>query len=437
MKSSSNQRQMLKHDLRAKIILTLNQIQEGESLSSVLEQQLMSVNERDRGLFHELTLGTLRQWYALKTIALPLIKHPIDNNVFHAGLYLGLYQLIYTRIPAHAAISETVQAIKQLNLDHFSPVINAILREYTRNEDSFKQTVQDAHGLPSWLYKRLKNNWPEHIQDICQNLRLAAPITLRVNHSAISRNEYLAFLAKENIDATTGMLSDQAIHLSTPYPITKLPGFNEGLFSVQDEHAQLCQTLQPQLDDKLVIDACAAPGGKTTHILEHYSPKKIIALDQSEQRLLRVQSNLERLQLDHKNIEIICADATTWQSYEPVDCIILDAPCSATGVIRRHPDIRLLRKPSDIEDVVQLQHNILNHMWQQLKEGGYLVYVTCSILKIENEQQMQTFFSSHDNAIEQKIAATWGIEQQYGRQLLPTQSGGDGFFYCVIQKVSN
>lgn len=437
MTSSLYPPKIAKQDLRVQVILTLAQIQEGQSLSNLLEQQLLTVPDKDKGLFHELTLGTLRHWYALKTIALPLIKKPIDNHLFHASLYLGLYQLIYTRIPAHAAISETVQAIKTLKLEHFSTVLNAILREYTRHEDSFKHKVEEAHGLPSWLYKRLKNNWPDHLKALCQNLRTAAPITLRINPQKINRDDYLTLLKNEDIQAIKGNLSKQAIHLSMPYPITKLPGYHEGLFSVQDEHAQLCQMLQPDLNDQIVIDACAAPGGKTTHLLEHYSPQRLIALDQSEKRLLRIQSNIERLQLANKNVEIECADATLWNSDTLVDCIILDAPCSATGVIRRHPDIKILRQPSDIIDVVELQKNILDHMWHQLKEGGCMIYITCSILKSENEQQMERFFSEHHNAIEQKIAFNWGIEQKFGRQLLPTPLGGDGFFYCVIEKIKS
>ena len=217
--------------------------------------------------------------------------------------------------------------------------------------------------------------------------------------------------------------------------ITHLPGFEEGGFSVQDEHAQLCAMLLPNLDNQVVVDACAAPGGKAAHILERFNPKKLIALDHDAKRLLRVSENLERLVLDQHNVEIVTADATTWQAPEPVDCIVLDAPCSATGVIRRHPDIRLLRQSTDIAQTVALQQQILQQMWQQLKVGGTLLYITCSILKAENEQQMAAFFAEHADAEEIKIEANWGIEQTYGRQLLPTAQSGDGFYYCQIKKL--
>jgi 16S rRNA (cytosine967-C5)-methyltransferase len=223
---------------------------------------------------------------------------------------------------------------------------------------------------------------------------------------------------------------DESIH------VPSLPGFEAGGFSVQDEHAQLCATLLPDLNGKFVIDACAAPGGKTAHILEKYQPRKLIALDQDEKRLKRVAENLERLALSEEPVEIITADAVKWTSPELADCIVLDAPCSAIGVIRRHPDIRLLRQSSDIAQTVELQKQILENMWQQLKVGGTLLYITCSILKAENEQQMVDFFAKHTDAKEIKINADWGIEQIHGRQLFPQIGHGDGFYYCLIEKTA-
>ena len=218
--------------------------------------------------------------------------------------------------------------------------------------------------------------------------------------------------------------------------IPDLLGFDEGWFSVQDEHAQLAVQLLPDLQQQTVLDACAAPGGKTAHLLERFDLKKLIALDNDEKRLERVYDNLDRLQLHHdKDIQVVTGDAREWQADEPLDCIVLDAPCSATGVIRRHPDIRLLRQTTDIPVTIALQQQILNHLWQQLNVGGVLLYVTCSILKAENEQQMQNFFSTHPDAEEIKIQADWGIEQIHGRQLLPEPGRGDGFYYCMIRKL--
>ena len=424
-------------NLRAQVVKTLVAVENGQSLSSVLNQHINSVSERDRGLYHELTLGCLRQWHSLKAITLPLLTKPLDNEALESCLYLGLYQILCTRIPAHAAISETVNAAKQLGFEPLSGLVNAILRRVSRETEAFQTALNDSHGLPSWLYKRLKKDWPEQLPNLCQNLKQAAPLTLRVNERQISRDEYLDILNEEQIDAHACDFSDVGIVLEQSGNITLLPGFEEGGFSVQDEHAQLCATLLPNLDNQVVVDACAAPGGKTAHILERFNPKKLIALDHDAKRLLRVSENLERLELNaYAEVDIIEADATQWVANEPVDCIILDAPCSAIGVMRRHPDIRLLRQSTDIPKTVDLQKQILNQMWQQLKVGGTLLYITCSILKVENEQQMLNFFAEHADAVESKIDASWGIEQIHGRQLLPETDHGDGFYYCRIEKIA-
>lgn len=424
-------------NLRAQVIRTLLAVQQGQSLSSVLPLHLNKVSERDRALFHELVLGTLRQWYALKSITLPLLVKPLNNETVETCLYVGLYQVLCTRVASHAAISETVTATKQLGYQALSGVVNAILRRVSRETSDFQTALTQAHGLPSWLYKRLKKDWPEQLEQLTQSLKQTAPLTLRVNTRQISRDDYLEILQEQEIAAEACSLSEVGIVMLQNVHIPDLPGFDEGVFSVQDEHAQLCASLLPNLDGKVVIDACAAPGGKTAHLLEKFQPKKLIALDHDAKRLLRVSENLERLQLNQDTqVDIVAADATTWMTSETVDCIVLDAPCSAIGVLRRHPDIRLLRQSGDIQQTAALQQQILQHMWQQLKVGGTLLYITCSILKAENEQQMQQFFAEHDNAKEVKIEADWGIAQRYGRQLLPQQGRGDGFYYCRIEKTA-
>ncbi|SPL71151.1 16S rRNA (cytosine(967)-C(5))-methyltransferase RsmB [Acinetobacter stercoris] len=426
-----------KLNLRAQIVRTLLQVQQGQSLASLLNRQLENVNERDRALFHELLLGSLRQWYALKSVTLPLLTKPLNNETVESCLYLGLYQLLYTRIPVHAAISETVNAVKQLGFEALSGVVNAILRKVSRETPDFQKQLNQAHGLPSWLYKRLKKDWPEQIEQLCQNLKDNAPLTLRINVRKISRDAYLNKLKGLDIACRLCEISDVGIILEQSVQITQLPGFEKGWFSVQDEHAQLCANLLPDLAGKIVLDACAAPGGKTAHLLEKFDVAELIALDQDAKRLVRVSENLERLDLSaEQKVQIIASDATLWTAPTPLDCIVLDAPCSAIGVIRRHPDIRLLRQSTDITQTVALQKKILEHMWTQLKVGGTLLYITCSILKAENEQQMIEFFTEHTDAQEIKIDADWGLEQVYGRQLLPESGKGDGFFYCKIKKIA-
>ena len=424
-------------NLRAQVIRTLLAVQQGQSLASILPVHLSKVAERDRALFHELVLGTLRQWYALKSITLPLLVKPLNNETVETCLYVGLYQVLCTRVASHAAISETVTAAKQLGYQALSGVVNAILRRVSRETSEFQTALAQAHGLPSWLYKRLKKDWPEQLEQLTNTLKQTAPLTLRVNTRQISRDDYLEILQEQEIAAEACTVSAVGIVMLQNVHIPDLPGFDEGVFSIQDEHAQLCATLLPNLDGKVVVDACAAPGGKTAHLLEKFQPKKLIALDQDAKRLLRVSENLERLQLNQEaQVEILAADATTWNASEAVDCIVLDAPCSAIGVLRRHPDIRLLRQSGDIQQTVALQQQILQQMWQQLKVGGTLLYITCSVLKAENEQQMQQFFAEHQNAKEVKIDANWGITQLYGRQLLPQEGRGDGFYYCRIEKTA-
>ncbi|KJV39263.1 16S rRNA (cytosine(967)-C(5))-methyltransferase RsmB [Acinetobacter brisouii] len=423
-------------NLRAQVVKTLLAVQQGQSLSAILHQQLEQVATKDRALFHELVLGTLRQWYGLKALTLPLLTKPLDNPAIESCLYVGLYQILCTRIAAHAALSETVTACKQLGFPAMSGVVNAILRRATRETAEFQQTLNQAHGLPSWLYKRLKKDWPEQVSELCSALKQTSAITLRVNQRKIGRDAYLAKLQAAGIQAEACSIAEAGIVLQQSVQIPELIGFEQGWFSVQDQHAQLCASLLPNLNGKIVVDACAAPGGKTAHLLEKFQPAQLIALDQDAKRLLRVQENLERLQLNSDKVQILAADATTWTASEPVDCIVLDAPCSAIGVLRRHPDIRLLRQSADIAETVALQQQILQQMWSQLKVGGTLLYITCSILKAENEQQMQSFFAEHADAREIKIEADWGITQTYGRQLLPITAQGDGFYYCRIEKVA-
>lgn len=421
-------------NLRAKLIQLLVAVQNGQSLSQLQPHYLAQVQIQDKALFHELSLGVLRQWFALKQVVLPLLDKPLADIPVETALYLGLYQILCTRVAEHAAISETVAAVKQLGFESASGLVNAILRRAVRERVSLQQQLEQAHGLPSWLYKRLKKDWSDEIQLLCQTLKKTAPLTLRVNQRQIGRDAYLEKLQQSGVAVRICLDSEVGIVLEQSVVIPQLVGYEQGWFSVQDEHAQLSATVLPNVTDKVVLDACAAPGGKTAHILEKYAPKVLYAVDIEQGRLQRVSENLQRLQLQAENVKIITADASCWQAEQPLDCIILDAPCSATGVLRRHPDIRLLRKSNDILQTVALQAKILQHLWSQLKPNGYLLYITCSILKAENEQQMAQFFVQHSDAKEIKINADWGIVQQYGRQLLPSQGQGDGFYYCLLQK---
>lgn len=423
-------------NLRARVIVLLQQVSEGQSLNQILPQALEQTPLKDKGLLNELVMGTLRHWFALDAQIQPMLTKPLSDRRVQIALLLGLYQLLQTRIPAHAAISETVEAIKQLKLDKASGLVNALLRRSTREMDSIQASFARQHALPGWLYRQLQTDWPQQADEIARTLRHAAPLTLRINSRQCSRDGYLQALQQQQIAATACLLSSVGIVLQQAVQVQALPGFAEGWFSVQDEHAQLCAPFLGDLTAKRVLDACAAPGGKTAHLLEQNSPALLVALDNDENRLARLHENLTRLQLAGPQVQVITADAATWQPDAAFDHILLDAPCTATGVIRRHPDIRLLRQPADVQQTVQLQADLLHHLWQQLSAGGTLLYVTCSILKQENQQQMLAFMAHHPDAQLQPLAMQGAIAQEAGIQLLPQAHGGDGFYFCLLKKIA-
>jgi 16S rRNA (cytosine967-C5)-methyltransferase len=326
-----------------------------------------------------------------------------------------------------------VEGTKTLRGPSLSGLINAVLRSYLRDQEALDAfAVSHNAGLyahPSWLLKLLQEAYPQQWQTIIEANNSKAPMWLRVNRQHHSREAYLALLDNEQIEYTVHPQAADAIKLASPCDVTLLPGFDRGWVSVQDAAAQLAvDYLQPQ-DGELILDCCAAPGGKTAHILEHTQDTEVVAIDSDAARLERVYDNLERLQL---RADVICGDARypeEWWQGEQFDRILLDAPCSATGVIRRHPDIKWLRRASDIEALAELQSEILDAMWKQLKIGGTLVYATCSITPQENSQQIKAFLARTPKA--QLIDSD---PEQPGRQILPGEQDMDGFYYAVLRK---
>lgn len=434
---------------RALVITTLEKIQQGESLASLLEPLLKQVGEKDKGFAHELLLGTLRQWWALSRIGESLIEHEVTDKGVWAGLNIGLYQLLYMDTPDYAAIGETVEAVKQLDKGYGAGLINAILRKVQKNPTKFAKKIEKNHSLPNWLAYQLKQDWGEQYNNLGQALRQSAPIFLRVNEKFCPLTDYVKYLQEAGISyelQTLGFKNYYAIRLLDNVKITELPKFAEGWISVQDLHAQLAGYIIANLEyDKpiTILDACAAPGGKTAHLLElahgqKFHVKHLTALDSEPNRLKRVKENLARLQLNDENVSIVQADATTFQAKEKFDMILLDAPCTATGVIRRHPDIALLRTESDVEQTALLQAKILNNLWQTLAKNGYLLYVTCSLLKAENVQQLEQFLATTPNAkaVDFDLSLPHQFKQPVGWQCLPLdENGGDGFYYALLQKV--
>ena len=413
------------------------------SLGSSLPPLLDKVEPRDRGLAQDLAFGSARWQPRLQLLADRLLQKPFkaaDRDV-EALLLVGLYQLLHTRIPAHAAIGETVACVDKLKKSSLKGLLNAVLRNAQRDHEAlFAELERDpvlhtAH--PRWLQKRLKADWPEHWQAICAANNQHPPLILRVNRRHGSRDAYLAELRGNGIEAEPCTLSRDGIRLLQPCDVKALPGFLDGRVSVQDEAAQLAAELLDLAPGQRVLDACAAPGGKTCHLLEAEPQlSEVIALDLEPARLVRVQENLERLQL---KATLIAADGRAtkvWWDGRPFQRILLDAPCSATGVIRRHPDIKLTRQAEDIAALAQLQSELLDALWPTLEVGGVLLYATCSVLPQENSDNIAAFLQRTPGARELDIAGAFGLKQAHGRQLLPQADGHDGFYYAKLIKIA-
>lgn len=413
------------------------------SLASTLPLYLVQVQEGERGLVQELVLGTARWYPRLEILLSKLLSKPIKNadKDIEALLYIGLYQLLYMRVPAHASINETVNCVVLLKKNWAKALVNGVLRHAQReSEQIFSELIRDpvvttAH--PRWLQKKLKQDWPEAWQVICEANNAHPPMTLRVNRRIISRNEYLTLLSDVDINAVACTYSPEAIMLLTPQPVTKLPYFDEGWVSVQDEAAQLAAHLLDLKPKQRVLDACCAPGGKTCHILELQSDlQQVVAVDLEVSRLARVEENLQRL---HLHAELKAADirnVSQWWDQRVFDRILLDAPCSATGVIRRHPDIKLTRKAEDISALAQVQYELLSALWPTLSVGGVLVYATCSILPDENTMTIERFLANFNNARSLDIGGKFGVKQVCGQQLFPLINGHDGFYYAKLIKIA-
>lgn len=437
---------MSKHlNIRAHAAKLLTNVVKGQqSLASLFPYQQAKLSEQDEALLQELCFGVCRWYPRLNAKAMQLLDKPLktkDQDI-HCLLILGLYQLEYTRIPSHAAISETVQACKQLKKASASGLINAILRRSQREqvmlEDKLSQQDDFQYAHPAWLLQRLKKAWPEHWQQICDANNQRAPMTLRINALRDERQNYLNKLEHATLKANTCQHSPQGITLAKPTAVERLPDFETGACSVQDEAAQLAAGLLQLAPKQHVLDACAAPGGKTCHILEtEPALASVTALELDASRALKIHQNLQRLQLSAKVLEGDASQPESWWDKQPYDRILLDAPCSATGVIRRHPDIKLLRRDEDITALSGLQLQILSALWPLLKPHGILVYATCSVLPEENEQLIANFVEHQSDARIVPIEADWGIAQQFGRQLFPQPQGHDGFYYARIQKTNN
>jgi 16S rRNA (cytosine967-C5)-methyltransferase len=401
------------------------------------------VSEADRALVQQLCYGTMRYYPRLNAYLGQLLDKPLrgkDSDIT-ALLLLGLYQLEYTRIPDHAALGETVAAARVLKKPWATKLVNGVLRRFQRGADALRETLADntefTSAHPHWLLHAYSQAWPDHINQIITANNAHPPFTVRLDLKQTTRDHYLEQLRAESIEATPCPISNAGITLTTACHPIRLPGFNSGLLSVQDEAAQLAAPLLQLAPGLRVLDACAAPGGKTGHILQSEPAlNQVVALELEQRRRARITENLERLRV---NAHTLVGDATRpqqWWDGQAFDRILLDAPCSASGIVRRHSDIKLLRTPEDISRLAALQGELLDALWPTLAPGGILLYATCSALPAENTEVISAFMARTPSASEQPIAATWGMAQAYGRQLLPQPDGHDGFYYARLIKAA-
>lgn len=425
--------------LAAKCIYAV--IDKGRSLGDELPKQQEKVEGKDKALLQEICYGVIRYLPELEYEVQQLIQKPLTGKqrVFHFLMLVGLYQIKYTRIPDHAAVSETVAATKPLKNSHLKGLVNGVLRNYQRtverqnknNDDSEKLPDAIKFNHPSWFIKKIKIAYPEQWQNILTANQDKPPMWLRVNQQHHTVEQYIALLDEVDIQHEYIDPLSKAIKLKQAVDVNKLPNFAEGHVSIQDGAAQQAARLLDCQPNDRVLDCCAAPGGKTCHMLE-LTPQieSMLALDVDENRLIRVQDNLSRLKLTAK---IVTADAATneWWDGQLFDRILLDAPCSGTGVIRRHPDIKWLRKASDIEQLTLLQEKTLKNIWSLLKPGGTLLYATCSILPEENSKQVQHFIENNNDALLISITEN---KTDTGWQILPNEHSMDGFYYAKLVK---
>ncbi len=428
-------------DPRALAASVVAQVLDGHSLSEVLPPaQAGCADDRDAALVQELVFGTVRWFIRLDALLVQLLRKPLKarDADLRCLLLVGLYQLDRLALPERVAVHETVQAVRALGKDWASGLANAVLRGFQRRRSELAQAVTTSPGLrhayPDWLAELLQADWPDRYEQILEAGNQRPPLALRVNRRRMTRCEYLDLLQLQGIGAVPVPGTGEGIRLDTPLAVARLPGFFAGDVSVQDGAAQLAAGLLDVHSGMRVLDACAAPGGKTAHLLERYPDLALTALDIDAQRLLRVRENLDRLGLEAGLQVADAGQPGQWWDGRTFDRILLDAPCTGTGVIRRHPDIKLLRRATDIAALVQRQAELLNALWPLLSPGGMLLYCTCSVLKAENSRQITGFLGTHTDAAESPVTSGPTGGNETGRQIMPGENGMDGFYYACLHK---
>jgi 16S rRNA (cytosine967-C5)-methyltransferase len=430
----------------AKIVAEV--VERGRSLDAVLSAESTS-NKQERGLLRSLSYDSIRWYVRLDALLTSLLSRPnqsIEPEI-RALVIVGLCQLIYTDIPAHAAVAETVAATRVLKQPRASGLVNAILRRCQREQAQLLPkidrdlAVRTAH--PRWLVEKLRKDWGDRANDILDANNQRPPFWIRVNRARVTPANYREQLQAQQIGVLASAFDDTALLLDRAMDVGDLPGFAEGLVSVQDAAAQLAgHLMNPQAGER-ILDACAAPGGKTGHLLE-LAPElaALTAVDVSPERLTRVSQNLQRLQITAQVLAADAAEPAKWWDGKPFHRILLDVPCSATGVIRRHPDIKLLRRSDDIAALAARQSQLLRALWPLLLPGGRLLYASCSALQAETTAVIDDFLRDEPSARDvtgERVQALPPVGEgtragAHGLRIAAGSAGMDGFYYALLEK---
>ena len=429
--------------IASRIIKTV--VEDKQQLGHALEQDKDFCHSgQDKAWIQEVCYGTLRWYLQLEHLLSLLLDKPIrkKDSILKFLLIGALYQLRYMQVPDYAVVSETVHACKKVKKEFAKGMINAVLRryqrEYTKLEASLTCADDIAFAHPHWLINRMKQDWPDNYIQMLNANNNKPPMYLRCNIRLTSRSDYLSLLKQTGIIAENCQYTDNGIRLSAPCTIDKLPGFADGLVSVQDQAAQLASHQLDLKPGQRVLDACAAPGGKTAAILELESGlSELIAIEKDGNRAKKIEETLERLKVSARIDVYDLLDREKWWDRKYFDRILLDAPCSATGVIRRHSDIKLLRTELQVKEVNKLQKQLLNIAWSVLKPGGLLLYATCSVLKQEHSDTIREFIAENTNGCIVPIELPFAVDTDYGTQILTGSEDMDGFFYAAIKKITN
>lgn len=421
----------------------LEVFEHGRSLDRALEDA-SGMAPRERALAHALAYGVIRDHLRLQAILDRLLDRPLkrrDRDV-ELLMLMGLFQLEHHRAPDYAVVSAAVDAAAARGKPWARGLINAVLRNFVRRRERLLAALPDTpelrYSTPAWMVERLRGDWPDHWQAVLAAGQTPGPMVLRVNLARLTRAEYLAALDEVGLSGRAADYAPGAVELDRPCEVERLPGFARGDVSVQDGAAQAAALLLGPVAGRSVLDACAAPGGKTLHLLESRpGPARLVAVESDAARARRIGENLARGRIDEGSVTIRVADAAelpAWWDGRPFDRVLLDAPCSGTGVIRRHPDIKLLRRPADVETLAGRQARLLASLWRTVAPGGVLLYCTCSVFRAENALQVERFLQAQADAGAAPLSVPGAAPDGPGAQILPGSENRDGFYYALLHK---